>query len=276
MPRPEFRIFSTGELAEEVFDRQIRIPGFDQKSINSATVTLIGAGGLAGEIGEGLVRKGAGKIRIFDADTVEPSNLNRQLFFKKDIYKNKAISLAENLSYLGFGRTILLGYPYSFEEAVALNIDLNCSVAIVGVDNNPCRVYASYYFLKRKIPIVFTAVSADGNSGYVFVQESKVETPCFGCLNPLAVEEIKKGIFRYPCPNTPAIKDILKTVAGFVIYSVDTLIMSRNREWNYQVIYLDGSIPSGASDFKRKEDCPLCSSNQKDKNVFDKFRKITD
>ena len=260
--RPEVKVFYTRSLSESVFDRQSRIPGFDQEKLAAATVVLIGAGGLGGEIGEGLVRKGIGRIKILDADVVEPSNLNRQFFFKENIYKNKAVSLAENLSWFGFGKTTLSGWPCSFEEALALNIDLNCSVAIVGVDNNPCRVRAASYFFKRKIPVIFTAVSEDGNSGYVFIQESKQDSPCFGCLNPSAVEEVKNKIFRYPCPNTPAIKDILKTVGGLVIYSVDTLIMSRNRAWNYRVVYLDGSIPSSSALKKTRPGCLICSGGR--------------
>jgi len=184
--------------------------------------------------------------------------------------------LAENLSYFGFGRTTIYGYPYTFEEAIALDIDPNCSLAIIGVDNNPCRVYASYYFLQRKIPVIFTAVSENGNSGYVFVQESKPDTPCFGCLNSSAVEDVKQGILKYPCPATAAIKDVLKTVAGLVIYSVDTLLMPRNREWNYRVVYLDGSIPSETGILKKKQNCLLCSQSQENKNAFEKFGKIAD
>lgn len=272
----EFKVFSTKPLKENVFERQAGISGFNQERLNAATVVLVGAGGLGGEIGEGLARKGIGRIKLFDADLVEATNLNRQLFFKENLFKNKAISLAENLSYFGFGRTSIYGYPYSFEEAVALDIDLNCSAAIVGVDNNPCRVYASYYFLQRKIPVIFTAVSETGNSAYAFVQEAKADSPCFGCLNPLAAAEVNNGILKYPCPNTPAVKDILKTVAGLVIYSVDTLLMPRNREWNYRVIYLDGSIPSETSNLKKKQDCPLCSSGKENGNVLDNFGKTAD
>ena len=256
--KSEFKVFYTRPLKENIFDRQIQISGFDQEKLTSATIVLIGAGGLGGEIGEGLVRKGAGKINIFDADVVEPSNLNRQFFFKENLYKNKAISLAQNLAHFGFGKTTLCGYPYTLEEATALNINLTCSVAIIGVDNNPCRIHASSYFLKRKIPVIFTAVSEDGNSGYVFIQESKEGSPCFGCLNHSAVEEIQQGILRYPCPNTPAIKDILKTVGGPVLFAVDTLIMSRKRTWNYRVIFLDGSIPSSTAFLERKEGCLIC------------------
>ena len=272
----EFKVFSTKPLKENVFERQTGIPGFDQGKLNAATVVLVGAGGLGGEIGEGLARKGIGRIKIFDADVVEPSNLNRQFFFRENLFKNKAVCLAENLSYFGFGRTTIYGYPYSFEEAMALDIDLNCSTAIVGVDNNPCRVYAACYFLQRKIPVIFTAVSETGNSAYVLVQESKPDSPCFGCLNPLAAAEVNKGILKYPCPNTPAVKDVLKTIAGLVIYSVDTLLMPRNREWNYRVVYLDGSVPSATNNLRKKQDCPLCSSGKENKNVLAKFGKTAD
>lgn len=260
--KSEFNVFYTRPLKENVFDRQIQIPGFDQEKLASATIVLIGAGGLGGEIGEGLVRKGVGRILIFDSDVVEPSNLNRQFFFKENLSKNKAISLAQNLARFGFGKTALYGYPYTFEEATALNIDLNCSAAIVGVDNNPCRIHASSFFFKRKIPVIFTAVSEDGNSGYVFVQESREGSPCFGCLNHSAVEEIQKGILRYPCPNTPAIKDILKTVGGPVLYAVDTLMMSRKRDWNYRVIFLDGSIPSNTAVLEKRKGCLICGDKK--------------
>lgn len=262
--RSKGKIFHTRALNKDAtFGRQRQIPGFDHAKLASATVVLIGAGGLGGEIGEGLVRKGIGHIKIFDSDIVEPSNLNRQFFFRENLYKNKAISLAKNLSRFGFGKTVLCGYPYSFEEAEALKIDLDCSVAIVGVDNNPCRVHASSYFLKQGIPVIFTAVSEDGNSGYTFIQKSRYGTPCFGCLNHLVVKEIKQdGILRYPCPGTPAIKDILKTVGGLVIYALDTLLMARNREWNYRVVYLDGSVPSNTSVIGQRESCLICGGRK--------------
>ena len=101
-------------------------------------------------------------------------------------------------------------------------------------------------------------MSEDGNSGYVCIQESKQEKPCFGCLYASVVEKMINGVLRYPCPNTPAIKDILKTVAGPVLYAVDTLMMSRKREWNYRVIFLDGSIPSNTAVLERKKGCLIC------------------
>jgi len=64
-----------------VTHRQELITGFSQASLTQASGVLIGAGGIGGEVGEGLCRKGVGHLRIFDHDVVEHTNLNRQHFF---------------------------------------------------------------------------------------------------------------------------------------------------------------------------------------------------
>jgi len=125
-------------------------------------------------------------------------------------------------------------------------------VAICGVDNNPARTAASKYFRSLKIPVIFTAVSADADHGYVFVQEATAA--CFGCLFPDAVDSR-----RYGCPATPAIADILQAVGALTVYAVDTCLMGRPRKWNYRRIYLsDGTWDTGAV-IEMRRDCPLMS-----------------
>jgi hypothetical protein len=60
------------------------------------------------------------------------------------------------------------------------------------VDNNPARVLASRYFRELRIPVIFTAVTADGDHGYVFIQEAS--GPCFGCLFPLPAKNERWGV----------------------------------------------------------------------------------
>src|SRR5262249_48037429 len=86
-----------GTAIPGALDRQQRIAGFDQAVYSKSRVLCIGAGGLVGHIVPTLVRKGIGAITILDDDVVEPSNLNRQRFYFKDIAQNKAYALAENL-----------------------------------------------------------------------------------------------------------------------------------------------------------------------------------
>lgn len=236
---------------ESVSDRQERVPGYIQKALSTAKVLLLGAGGIAGEIGEALVRKGVGELVILDFDVVEPSNLSRQFFYATDLNKNKALCLAKNLSQQGFFDTVITGYAMRFEEAVEKGIDLTGSVAIVAVDNMQGRIAASAYYHRHNMPVIFTAVDEGANHGYVFVQEPG--QACFECMFPNSVDDK-----TFPCPGTPAVKDILKVVGGIVTYAVDSLLMKRPRSWDFKQVYLDGSIPGFDWKVERRDDCKLC------------------
>lgn len=127
------------------------------------------------------------------------------------------------------------------------------TVIVCGVDNDAGRVTAARLALRLRIPAVFTAVSLDADQGYCFIQVPG--EACFGCLHPDAVtNEVT------PCPNTPAIKDILKVVSGVVLYAVDSVLMGRPRAWNYRIIRLAGFLPDQAQVIARRPDCPLCGS----------------
>jgi len=177
-------------------DRQRLIPGFDQAAFSRASVCCVGAGGIVSHIAPTLVRKGIGKLKLLDRDIVEPSNLNRQRFYEKDVGKNKALALAENLQPECIADTEIMGLALRLEEAIDLRVDLSCNVVICGVDNNPARVAASRFFRAKGIPVIFAAVSRDGDHGHIFVQDRK--GPCISCLFPDMTDDD-----RYPCPRTP-------------------------------------------------------------------------
>jgi len=239
-------------LTGSVYSRHDGIPGFDQAIYSKSEIAFVGAGGLNGESGEGTTRKGIGAAHFLDGDPVEVSNLNRQYFGEKDVGKNKAIQLIRNLQKLGFMGTRLIASPLFFQEAIELGLEIKPDIIVCGVDNNPTRVFVSRYALERNIPVIFSAVSRDGNQGYVFVQVPA--GPCFGCAFPDAIND-----HEYPCPGTPAIKDILKVVAGFVLYAIDTVILQRKRNWNYRMIQLAGFMDDDKRTLTLKPDCPLCS-----------------
>lgn len=221
-------------------DRQRFIPGFDQQVYSKASVVCVGAGGIISHIAPTLVRKGIGRITLLDRDIVEPSNLNRQRFYEKDLSRNKALALADNLQRECIAATDIHGYGLRLEEAIDRSIDLSCNVAVCGVDNNPARVAASRFFRAQRIPVIFTAVSRDGDHGYVFVQGK--DNSCIACLFPDMTDDD-----RYPCPGTPAIADILQAVGALAVYEIDTLVMSRPSTWNYRRISLsDGSLDGTA------------------------------
>jgi molybdopterin-synthase adenylyltransferase len=244
-----------GKVIPGAMDRQSKTPGFDQQTYSTSTVLCIGAGGIISQIAPTLVRKGIGRITLLDHDIVEASNLNRQRFYIKDVGNNKAVALAGNLVPECIVATDIQGVPLRLEEAIVRHTELSCDVAICGVDNNPARVAASRHFRGLVIPVIFTAVSINGDHGYVFVQDKA--GPCIGCLFPDMVNDD-----RYPCPGIPAIADILQAVGSLAVYAVDTLLMNRARSWNYRRICLADGTLDGATLIPVRGGCHICSVTQ--------------
>jgi len=233
--------------------RQELVPGFNQEVMQSSTILLIGAGGIGGEIAQGLVRKGVGILKIFDGDSVELSNLSRQRFYPDDLYKNKAASLAKNLVREGTRKTNIIAYPFMFQRAIEEKIDTSCDLVLCVPDNDETRVFVSRYFY-QKAPVVFTGLDINANTFYVFIQAPG--KACFRCAKPDATRSK-----RELCPNTPAIIDILKAVAGFALFAIDSTLMTRKRNWNYRQVFLCGFVPDVLKQVEKRQHCEICSGS---------------
>jgi molybdopterin/thiamine biosynthesis adenylyltransferase len=175
----------------------------------------------------------------------------RQHFYAADIGKPKAIQLVRHLRRECISATRMTGHAMRLQQAVGSDVDLRCDVVVCGVDNNPTRMLAARYFHERNIPVVFLAVSAEADHGYVFVQEAN--GPCLGCLFPDAVDDE-----RYPCPGTPAMADIIQVVGGVAVYAVDSCLMARPRSWNYRSVSMVGGGQDAARQQLRRVGCLLC------------------
>lgn len=85
-----------------MFDRTIRLIGEESfNKITDKTVAVVGIGGVGGYAVEGLVRSGISSIILVDYDTIEESNLNRQIiadsnhigYFKVDEMEKRILSI---------------------------------------------------------------------------------------------------------------------------------------------------------------------------------------
>ena len=234
---------------------QGKVRNFNLEALQNAKALLIGGGAIGSNVALGLVRKGIGRLDIFDDDEVELKNLTRQLFSVRDIRKNKAICLAKYLSKQGFFNTMITGYPYRYQEAIEMRFDFSgLDIVICGVDNNPTRISVAKYCIEHHLPMITCGVSRDGDQMYCFIQ--KPNEACFGCAMPHAVNDDS-----YPC-NLPGIIDIIQIVSGFAIYALDTVLMNRYCEWNLKTVSIDGSIPDSSLLIGKKHECLLCGENK--------------
>lgn len=82
---------------DERFSRSYKLLGIDNlKKLNQSRVILFGVGGVGSFIAEGLLRGGVGSLDLVDGDTVNITNINRQLIaLNSTIGKNKVDVMKE-------------------------------------------------------------------------------------------------------------------------------------------------------------------------------------
>lgn len=78
----------------DIFQRNV--PGTTEILL-AKTVGVAGCGGLGSNAAVALARAGVGHLVLADFDKVEPSNLNRQHFFRADLGRPKVAALADHL-----------------------------------------------------------------------------------------------------------------------------------------------------------------------------------
>jgi molybdopterin/thiamine biosynthesis adenylyltransferase len=145
----------------ERYDRQIMIRGFGvdgQEKLKRAKVVIAGSGGLGSSAAIYLAAAGVGTIRIIDQDTIELSNLNRQvLHWDNDIGRNKVDSAAEKLGQLNQYVTIEPIVETINEANISRLVD-GFDIIVDAMDNLPTRYLLNKAAIKNNIPFFHGAV----------------------------------------------------------------------------------------------------------------------
>ena len=152
------------------YDRQKLLSGFGdkgQEALERASVLIIGAGGLGSPASLYLAGAGIGRLGIADGDTVNPTNLHRQILYDESkCGMNKAECAAERLRSLNSGITIT-PYPFMLNRDNAMELISGYDIVIDGCDNFPTRYLVSDICERLGKPHVYGAVS--DTSGFVSV-----------------------------------------------------------------------------------------------------------
>ena len=171
--------FSKEEL--ERYSRHLIIPEFNiqgQKKLKASSVLVIGSGGLGSPLLLYLAAAGVGRIGIVDFDTVEASNLQRQVLFGvEDIGVSKAVAASKRLASLNPHIKIEV-HDTMFTVDNARELVRQYDVIADGTDNFPTRylvndacviedkvnVYASIFRFEGQAS-VFNELLPDGTRG---------------------------------------------------------------------------------------------------------------
>lgn len=167
------------------YSRHLLIPGVGQEGqlrLKGASVLMIGTGGLGCPAALYLAAAGVGRLGLIDPDTVDVSNLQRQILHGESwIGKSKLESAASRLRELNPFITLDL-HPVRFTPDNALQIAENYDIILDGSDNFPTRFLANdtAFFLKK--PLIYGAIHRF--EGQVTVFAPHLGGPCYRCLLP--------------------------------------------------------------------------------------------
>ncbi|MFP4655906.1 MAG: HesA/MoeB/ThiF family protein [Methanohalobium sp.] len=164
----------------EQYSRQMMIFGEEgQEKLKKSSVTIIGSGGLGSPIAIYLAAAGVGKIKIIDHDTVELSNLNRQIIhhhrdigsLKTDSAKRKLNELNPEIDIETSNETIV---PDNIENVIG-----KTHIVVDALDNYYTRFSLNEAAVKMKVPMVHGAVEGFHGQVTTIIPE---KTPCMRCI----------------------------------------------------------------------------------------------
>lgn len=140
----------------------------DHKKCLANTVAVIGAGGVGGFLLEHLARLGAKSILVFDGDTFNLSNINRQRFCNVvTVNHEKAVAAANDLRFINPSVPVIPIVEYFSEKHVDTLLQENTTMVFHCADygdglddlnNGISRCLAN------RIPVIKTGVHADAVS----------------------------------------------------------------------------------------------------------------
>lgn len=168
--------------------RQVRLPMIGvkgQRRLAGSTVLVIGAGGLGCPALQYLAAAGVGNLTIVDGDSVEESNLHRQiLFHHTDLGRNKANIVAERLRLLNPHVSIRSVDDAATAETLPSLLE-NCEVVLDGTDNFETKYTIHDLAWQMGVPVVQASVYQFDGLVQVF-DPRRPEHGCFRCLWPAA------------------------------------------------------------------------------------------
>jgi len=233
-----------------------------QRKLIDAKVLIVGAGGLGSPVAVYLTLAGVGTVGLVDFDTVDISNLQRQILHQNaDIGRSKVQSAMETLkSYNPEVNVVIHEAPLTSENA--MDIIGKYDVIINGADNFPARYLVNDASYLSGKPLV------DG-SILIFDGQASVFLPGKGCYRCL-----------FPSPPPPgavpscAEAGVLGALPGLVgtIQAIETvkLILGIGDSLSGRLLLIDAlSMEFRPVKLRRNPECPLCGDNPTVKELID-------
>ncbi|XP_037581173.1 LOW QUALITY PROTEIN: adenylyltransferase and sulfurtransferase MOCS3-like [Dermacentor silvarum] len=240
------------------YSRQMLLPGFGvqgQKALKSASVLIVGAGGLGCPCAAYLAAAGVGRIGIVDFDAVEKSNLHRQILHSEaKVGMSKVDSLVLALRQLN-SQPEYVQHSAVLDSSNALDIIGRYQVVVDASDNAATRYLVNDACVHLGRPLV---------SGSALRWEGQLTVygyrggPCYRCLFPQppptsTVTNCSEGGVIGMVPGVIGCMqalEVVKILTGYGDVCSGKLLLFDGADARWRHVALRGKLP----------DCAVCAN----------------
>ncbi len=198
------------------------------EALRNKHVLICGSGGVGSFVAESLARSGIGNITLVDFDTIDSSNLNRQLMTnKKNIGNNKVDELKKHLEEISDCNVMTIN-KFIDDSFV---IDKKYDYVIDCIDSLASKFHLVKECHKKNIPIISSLGSARRikieNIKYTTLDKTKND-PLAKAFRTLVKKEKYNKKIDVVYVDSPAVKSNTKELGSsiFVVGSVGLYIAS--------------------------------------------------
>jgi len=238
------------------YSRHLIIPDVGmsgQRRLMNAKVLCVGAGGLGSPALMYLAAAGVGTLGIVEFDTVDESNLQRQIIHgQSDIGKSKALSAKEAISEINPYVNVVL-HETRLDVDNVMEIFAQYDLIVDGTDNFATRYLVNDAAVLLKKPYVWGSIYRFDGQASVFWAE---HGPCYRCLYPeppppgMVPSCAEGGVLGVLCASIGSIQttEAIKLIAGIGEPLIGELIVYDALEMEYRKVKI-----------RKDPACPICS-----------------
>ena len=238
------------------YSRHLIIPDVamaGQQRLMNAKVLCVGAGGLGSPALMYLAAAGVGTLGIVEFDTVDESNLQRQIIHgQSDIGKSKAISAKEKIAEINPNVNVIV-HELRLDTDNVMEIFSQYDLIVDGTDNFATRYLVNDACVLLKKPYVWGSIYRFDGQASVFWAEYG---PCYRCLYPeppppgMVPSCAEGGVLGVLCASIGSIQttEAIKLIAGIGEPLIGQLMIYDALEMSYRKIKV-----------RKDPKCPLCS-----------------
>jgi adenylyltransferase/sulfurtransferase len=226
-----------------------------QRKLRRARVLVVGAGGLGSPVLSYLAAAGVGTIGIVDFDTVDFTNLQRQIIYgTSDVGKPKLEAAAARIRDINPGVTVRL-HEARLDSQNAMGILGQYDLVIDGTDNYPTRYLVNDACVFLGIPNVYGSIFRFDGQATVFCQK---DGPCYRCVYP---DPPPPGLV--PSCAEGGVLGVLPGIVGTIqATEAIKIILGRGTPLAGRLLVLDAmKMRFRELKLKRDPSCPVCGEH---------------